>query len=116
MTKRVTKYDGEVIELVGGDNHYVRGHMTPQEAKEILDAHYDDLCHDVTKIHAAYARWSCDAMTEDWADNRSYRVLNEYANPAAGRFKVMVCEGWRDFTDEELAALNAAREKTDGST
>jgi hypothetical protein len=116
MTKRVTKHDGEVIELVGGDDHYVRGHFTPQEAKEILDAHYDDLNHDVTKIRAAYARWSCDGNGEDFGDNHSFRVLNEYAQPGAGRFRVMVCTGWRDFTDDELAALNAAREVPDAKT
>jgi len=116
MTKRVTKHDGEVIELHWegpADAHYVRGHMTPEEAKQILDAHYDTLCHDVTAIKPAYGRWSCcaDAPDPDWPV-----VLADYATPGPGRFKVMVCTGWRDFTDEELAALNAAREVPDAKT
>jgi hypothetical protein len=89
---------GEIIELFwphGSQELYVHGHMTPQEAREILEDFYSsencyeegDYTFEDPKL--AYGRWS---MEYKWADSESGLVLRVYNSPGCGRFPIMVAK------------------------
>lgn len=107
--KRISKHDGEVIELCwedGPESRYVRGHTTAEEAKAILDHFYDTDDHSLQDIHAAYLRWSCEP-----GEDGPRQTSRDYPSPGPGRFRVMRCDKWHQLTDEELEALRVAEKE-----